>query len=147
MLDKVKNNEKVLKVRTHFRENKKVYAGIAAGTALGAGATVGTIYGLNLRAGQSVSIKQIFAWKSTMNNNIIQIMLPRAGHAGKVLVDKETGEYYMSINQLAKKLNVSKSMIQRYLAGEMDNLAGKQFELVLDGAPPITVSQLINPNG
>ena len=140
---KAKSDEKVSKVRTHFQENGKVYAGIGAGLVAGVGLGAGALYGLNARAGNSVSLKQILAWKSEMTAQIVQINLPRAGHAGTVWVDKETGEWFMSSNKLLEAIGASRANLKRYLDGEIPDLAGRQFKLIVDGAPPLEVSQLI----
>lgn len=129
------------KVKNHFHEKKGYYVTGVISLGVGVGATV-----IVLQTGnhQVVKIQQLLSWKSTINAPVIQQSIPRAGHAGKVLMDTETGEVFMSINKLAEHLDVPKRMIRRYLNGELPDLVGRQFSLIADGASDLNVTQTIN---
>lgn len=129
------------KVKNHFHEKKGYYATGVISLGVGVGATV-----IVLKTGnhQTVKIQQLFSWKSTITAPIVQQSIPRAGHAGKVLMDSETGEVFMSINKLALHLDVPKRTIRRYLNGELPDVLGRQFSLIADGASDLNVTQNIS---
>jgi hypothetical protein len=128
--------EKLEKVKTHLKENKKVYIGVTAGIAVGAGTAT---FVLNRDVVQSSKVIQGVAYKSPVTQNVIQQAIPRAGHAGKVFVDRnDSSKIYMSVRLLADAIGVTRRDVQRYLTGELSDLAGHQFDLFMDGAPPLT---------
>lgn len=128
------------KVKQHLKDNRNVYIALGAGMLIG-----GTVvYFVALRnVSQSVTTLQGIAYKSPVTNNVIQQALPRAGHAGKVFMDQETGEIFMSARKLADSLKVSPQAVRRYLSGDLDALAGRQFNLIADGAPSLTASHAL----
>lgn len=129
------------KVKNHFHEKKGYYVTGVIALGVGVGATA-----IVLQTGnhQAVKIQQLLSWKSTITAPIVQQSIPRAGHAGKVLMDRETGEVFMSMNKLAKHLDVSRRAVQRYLEGGIPDLAGRQFSLIADGASDLNVTQTIS---
>ena len=129
------------KVKNHFHEKKGYYVTGVISLGVGVGTTA-----IALKTGnhQVVKIQQLLNWKSTINAPIVQQSIPRAGHAGKVLMDPETGEVFMSINKLASHLDVPRRTVQRYLNGELPDLLGRQFSLIADGASDLNVTQTIS---
>ena len=127
------------KVKAHLQKNRNLYLMFGIGVLVG-GATV---YLVVSRSSQTVSTIQGVSYKSPVTNNVIQQVLPRAGHAGKVLIDKESGEVFMSMRKLADSLGVSPQAVRRYLSGDLSALGGRQFTLLLDGAPDIVAAHSV----
>lgn len=133
---------KIQKTKQHIIDNKAIY--ITGGICLVVGAAGGGLY-----MATRPEIQQVVQNKALVNykpvNNVIQITIPRAGNAGKVFIDKATGEYFMSENKLAEALGVSRSTVRKYVSGELPDLLGRQFEMVMDGVGEIVVNQTLAP--
>lgn len=110
--------EQFEKVKTHVKNNKKVYIAAGVGVAVGAGVV--------LCLGDRVNVTQIAIGK----NNVLKqtTLLVRRGHPGFVIKCKETGEVFASQNRAAEALGVSARSIARHLKGEHPNAGGFTFE-------------------
>lgn len=115
------------KIKNHFEKNKQLYIGIGVG--VGVSAAFGAVVVINKGDISNVNnIKQMFAYKSTMNVAIEQVV--RRGHPGFVVRCKETGEVFASIKRASELLQVSRTGIQRQLAGKAGAVGGYTFELL-----------------
>lgn len=123
------------KVVTHVREHKEIY--IASGAFVAGLVVMGTAGAVVLRnSAQNASVTQGIAYKSPVTQHVIQQSIPRAGHAGKVFINRnDPTEIHMSAKKLADALGVTRAMIQDYLSGKIPDLAGRQYDMIADGAP------------
>jgi hypothetical protein len=134
--------EKWEQVKWHVREHRTAYISTGAVVIVGAG---GVLVGRYLTPAQKAQVVQGIAYKSPVTQNVIQQSIPRAGHAGKVFLDRDDPtKFYMSERLLADALGVSRREVQRYQAGKIPNLAGRQFDLIMDGAPPLTAQLTVS---
>lgn len=106
----------------HFKENKKLYIGIAVGICLGTGASVMIFHSSAL-----VNIKpvQILTWKSKQT---IEVFIEALGDPGNIIQDTTTGTIYASQGQTARALGVSPARISEHLAGKIPNVKGHILE-------------------
>lgn len=110
-------NERIEKIKTHFRENKVVYyVGIGC-TALGAAS------GLAVVSSPLVSNRliQVLTYKSSQT---LEVWIEALGDPGNIVQDTTTGIIYASQGQAAKELGVDPWMVSKHLHGEKDSING-----------------------
>lgn len=113
-------------VKTHLRENKKVY--IVGGACLAVGVLAGVAF---VRTGDIVvsgSNNQIVGKAKTVNQVMIQ-MVERSTPSKPVhLVG--TNLYFNSLNEAARETGHSLSKLSRHVNGHIPDLNGDVFELL-----------------
>lgn len=119
------------KVKTHFRENKKLYIGIAIGAGVTAIAGVGYI--LLSGRGQYNQTSVIVGNHNTVKQTL-EVYIEALGDPGNIIQDLTTGTIYASQGQAARELGVDPRRISKHLNGLADHVDGHQFA-VLGKAP------------
>ena len=117
------------KVKTHFRENKKVYIATAAGVVAGAVSVM--IFGPSQIV--LVDSLKLINWKSNHTSQTI-VQLQRRGTLSNFVKDLDTDAIYESQNLAAKALGVSPSCVSQHLRGIRPHLNGHHLTVV--GAMP-----------
>lgn len=111
---------KIEKIKTHFRENKKVY--IACGVTAAATA-IGTAFVLSDRG--SVITKFYTKQIGVVNkNNNIEVYIEALGDPGNIVQDTVTGTVYASQGQAARGLGVTPARVSEHLSGKIDSING-----------------------
>jgi hypothetical protein len=121
--------QKIEKVKTHFRENKKTYIA-CGGTAVVA--VVGTLVAVIAASdkGQVNTSQKIgnLNWNATqILDNTVTYQMPARGHRGNVIVDNETKIPYPSQHFAAKELNLNPGNLARHLQGKLPHVKGHTF--------------------
>jgi len=125
--------DKFKKTRTHFRENKKVYA-------VGAGCLAGGVVGTLIFKSDSplVSVKEItlfgMKWHSPTS---VQIVLPALGDPGNVVQCLETLDTYPSQGEAARKLGASAARVSDHLTGKIPHVNGYHLQILGKAGHPI----------
>lgn len=113
--------ERIERVKSHLRENKKVYLSGTIGVGIGA---VGAL----LTANKSSLVKnaqiQLLTWKS---NQTLEVFIEALGDPGNIIQDNVTGTIYASQGQAARELGISASEISKHLNGKKDHVSGHIF--------------------
>lgn len=111
-------NQKIEKIKKHFRENKKVY--ISGSVCLVVGLATGA---LAFRSNALVNAKpiQVLTWKSKQT---IEVFVEALGDPGNIIQDTTTGIIYASQGQVAKALDVDPSTVSRHLSGILPTVKG-----------------------
>lgn len=123
---------KLDKIKTHFRENKKLYVGIA----IGAGVTIVAVSTcIILRSSTSevgndfrVSPRGVF-YKSPIEQRI-DIRIEALGDPGNIIQDTTTGTVYASQGQAARELGLNPARISDHLNGRSPHVKGHVFEVL-----------------
>jgi hypothetical protein len=131
------------KIKLHLHNNKKAY--ITGGVCLVVGVTVGAV-AMYTRPEVVQSAKQINLFSPKSTQNVIQIVMERAGNAGNVWIDNETGENFMSTRKLAEALGVTTKIVRDYSKGLLPDINGRQFSMVCDGVSELVVTQNLAPS-
>jgi hypothetical protein len=110
------------KVKTHFRENKKVYLAIV-GTGvvmyvLNGRSDAGTMLQRVTVVGKSGDIQQI---------QTIDVHIEALGDPGNIIQDLDTGIIYASQGQAARELGLSVGEVSKHLNGRNDHVKGHKF--------------------
>jgi hypothetical protein len=113
----------VEKVKTHLRENKKVY--IASGVGLAVGA-VSVFLVMRYKGGSAEIINMPRFW-SPGDNNIMKVVINALGDPGNVVQCVETGTIYASQGQAARELGLDAAAISKYLNGKSPHVRGNHF--------------------
>ena len=117
---------KLDKIKTHFRENKKLYVGIAIG---GGVAVVGfAVYSVTREKYVGATAINI-GYKNTIEQHI-EVHIEALGDPGNIIQDTTTGTIYASQNQAARELGVDHRRISKHLQGLTDNVDGHKFNLL-----------------
>lgn len=119
--------QKFDKVKSHFKENKKVY--IAAGIGVVAGAA--TVLILTPRGIQIVDALKVQV-NSPTTNNVVQVIMSRPGPKAFVVQCKETQTVWPSIRAAAKELNIPEGQIRANIKGLKDTVDGLHFEKIAE---------------
>lgn len=115
-------NERIEKVKTHFRENKNVYVGTTCGIIVGAVAYA-------FVGPKSIQIVDNFNIKyRSPTSNLVITQLVRRGHPGNLVLCKETGEVFASQNRAADAMGINKFELSEHVRGLRDSAGGKTFE-------------------
>jgi hypothetical protein len=119
---------KVQKIKTHIKENKKTYISCTVCFVVGA-ATSALIIG-----SQNAAIVDSFKLQinSPTTNNIMQTVLERRGHPGKVIRCLELDKKWSSIRHAAKELEVNRQDLSEHLRGLKESIGGMHFEYLGD---------------
>jgi hypothetical protein len=112
---------KVQKIKTHLKDNKKVYIAIGATTVIVSAATAAIFCRV-----QNIAVVDSFklAIKSPTTNHIVQIAVPARGHRGEVIFDQTTNTPYGSKTQAATTLGVCRATLDKHLRGDIPNVRG-----------------------
>ena len=113
-------NKKIQKIKSHIKNNRKVY--IAAGI----GILVGVAGTLALNRVYFSEIVMTRIW-SPGDNNIMKIFINPLGDPGNVVQCIETGTVYASQGQAARELGLDPSTISRHLNGEFPDVKGNHL--------------------
>lgn len=119
------------RIKTHLRENKKLYVGLGLGIVVGA---AGAVLLTRNNAAIQANMTRIF---SPGENNLVQIYLAPLGDPGNVVQCLETGTTYASQGELARSLGVNKSLVSQHLRGLLPDLSGKHYEVLGKAGQPI----------
>ncbi|ADD80956.1 gp065 [Rhodococcus phage ReqiPepy6] len=114
-------------VKTHLRENKKVY--IVGGACLAVGVLAGTTL-LTKESPEIVvnpKIQQIMSWKPTAT---LKVHIEALGDPGNIIQDVTTGTVYASQGQAARALGVNPARISEHLSGKIPNVQGHSFKFL-----------------
>lgn len=106
------------KVKTHLKENKKVY--LVGGACLVIGALGGLAYSRNK--------KNIIAQINYKSPGALNVYIEALGDPGNIVQDTTTGIVYASQGQAAKELGLSAARISEQLAGKRGHVQGHVFE-------------------
>lgn len=123
--------QKIEKIKTHFRENKKTYlvgigvAGITAIIMRGI-ASQSISRGISVTAERGISV----LGKKVVMENVSYISSNRQGPPSWVIRCKETNDIFTSQRSAASEMNLSDSEISKHLNGLMDNVRGFHFERI-----------------
>ena len=114
------------KVKTHFRENKKVYLAFAGGVLL--------VYVANgRRDGDSYSQRVIGkSGDMTITNNKIEVQMTRPGPKSYVVQCLENQATYPSLRAAARENGVSHGLLSGHLKGDIPDVNGKHYEKVAE---------------
>lgn len=110
------------KIKTHFRNNKRVYLAFGAGV------------GLCLVAGgrRDVSVKSNIKYlginSPDNSTNVVVTQLARRGHPGNMVRCNETGEVFASQQRAAETLGLSAGNLSQHLNSKYDHVGGLTFE-------------------
>lgn len=114
------------KVKTHFRENKKVYLAFAGGALL--------VYVANGRRDVSVGMqanpKQILNWKPRAEVNQINIEMVERSTPSKPVHLKGTNLYFNSLSEAARETGHPLSTISKQINGHIPDVKGDVFEIL-----------------
>lgn len=124
-------NERIEKIKTHFKENKKVYIGTSIGFVVGG---VGVLLSNNTPTMVKVQEIMNIKYKSP---TIVQLILAALGDPGNVVQCDETGTIYASQGQAAKELGVSPAMVSKHLNGNAEHVGGKHLKKLGKAGQPI----------
>lgn len=117
-------------IKTHLRENKKVY--IVGGSALLIGFTGGALY-----AAGGIQIIDSFNFLKWASPHTSFTVLIRRGHPGNIVKCIETGELFGSQNHAAAANGMSRSMLSQHLNGKTEAAKGLHFEKLGEAAATI----------
>lgn len=120
---------KIEKVKTHVKENKKLYIGIGIGVAVGVTVTVilAKTDVINITDSFKLELGTIKYKSPTTTNNIVVTELARRGHPGNMIMCNETGEVFASQNRAAELLGLSPSNLSQHLKGRQPSVSGFTF--------------------
>lgn len=108
------------RIKTHLRENKKLYVGLGLGIVAGAAAGV-LLTRTNADTVVNSKIYQVLAWKPQAT---LEVYIEALGDPGNIVQDTTTGTIYASQNQAANALGLHKSQVSQYLNGKNVDLNG-----------------------
>lgn len=126
-------NERIEKIKEHFRENKAIYISGGLGIIAGAGFTCIIMRGRHagiqgVPDGRDTVTMRPFNFLSPINNVTTVIEREGRGHPGYIVRCIETGEYFLSQNEAAKKIGTYPSLISGHLQGKFPDVDGFHFE-------------------
>jgi hypothetical protein len=110
-------NERIEKIKQHFKDNKVVYIVGVGCTTLGAVSTLAIVSSPLV----SNRLIQVLTYKS---NQTLEVFIEALGDPGNIIQDTTTGIIYASQNQAAKELGVLPSRISEHLQGKLPNVKG-----------------------
>lgn len=121
-------NERIDRVKSHLRENKKAYIAGAAGLAVGV-VSVGTAFLLNKDYEAQIvqQVKQI-AWRA--NSNQVVINLTEKSTPSKPVHLVGTNLYFDSLSDASRKTGHSLPKLSRHVNGHIPDLNGDVFEVL-----------------
>lgn len=110
------------KVKTHFRENKKVYLAFAGGALL--------VYVAGSRRDVEVNsnTKYLSINSPDHSTNVVVTQLQRRGHPGNLVRCNETGEVFASQQRAAEAMGINPGTLSSHLNGKYDSAQGLTFE-------------------
>jgi hypothetical protein len=114
-------HERIERVKSHFRENKKTYLA-CCGTAVVV--VVGTLLATDGKVGVSNRQIQVLNYKSKQT---LEVFIEALGDPGNIVQDMLTGSVYASQGQAARELGVTPSMVSRHLSGKLPDVAGHKL--------------------
>lgn len=120
--------EKVVAVKKHFSDNKKLYLGIGIGVAVTT-ATVVIFRGVSPVI--TTNIQKGYTLTGDVNqtiNQIIEVGMSRPGPKSFVIQCTETQKIWPSIRAAADDLGVSRSVLGSHLKGTFPDVDGLHFE-------------------
>lgn len=125
-IEKFKNNERVQKVRLHFKENRKTYL-------VGAGSMVVGAVGMLVasRSGNiSISNPAMLNWKPVANT--VQVSMTRPGPKSFVVQEVVSQKTWPSLRATAKDLGLNPGELSKHLKGEVPDIGGLCFEKIAE---------------
>lgn len=129
-------NERIEKIKDHFRENKAAYISGGLGIIAGAGFTCIIMRGRHARiqgvldtAENSVFVRPLSILSNGMTNNVVNVIERGGrGHPGYIVQCLETGETFASQVQAANKMNIPEVLLSAHLRGKFPDVDGFHFE-------------------
>jgi hypothetical protein len=124
-------HERTAKIKTHFRENKKVYAGTAIGVVVGAVGVVATALTIYTRSNNGAQIIQKVTQVGFRNETTASIIqLVERSTPSKPVHLAGTNLYFSSISEAARETGHQLSMISKNINGLIPDVNGDVFELL-----------------
>jgi hypothetical protein len=121
-------NQKIEKMKTHFRENKNVYIAVGISSAVTA-ASILLVLNRSESGAQIVQkITPVLSWRPESNNVIVEFLERSTPSKPVHLVG--TNLYFNSIREAARETGHSISMISRNINGHIPDCKGDAFELL-----------------
>jgi hypothetical protein len=112
--------ERLERVKTHLKENKKVY--FTGASCLVAGALGSAI--LMPKDCMNVRQFQVLTWKSRQS---VEVFVEALGDPGNIVQDTTTGIVYASQGQAARELSLDRARITDHLMGRAPHVKGHIF--------------------
>lgn len=127
--------QKIEKVKTHLRENKKTYI---ASSCTAVVAIVSTLLVMNRRGGLTVGDQDInqlglVNWKPIAKNIFdvdVAYHIEPLGDPGNVILDETTGGVFASQGATARALDVHPTRVSDHLHGKTDHVAGHKLKII-----------------
>ena len=124
-------NQRVAKIKSHLKENKKVYIAATVGVVVGAVSVFiitrhGNVIQTTSSRGNNVNIKNVLAKNVTVVTTYLE---DRTNYAIPVRCI-ETGEVFGSQNRAATLLGLNPGDLSSHLNGKYDHVKGLHFERV-----------------
>jgi hypothetical protein len=127
-------NQRIEKMKTHLRENKKVY--VTGSVCLLVGAATALVL---TRNGNKATIDswKLINWKSPHTSQTIQVLIPPRGNSGNAIQCDLTGAIYPSQNFAAKELKLNPGNLSSHLNGKKDSVKGMTFTKLTENGEPL----------
>jgi hypothetical protein len=114
-------NERIEKIKQHFKDNKNVY------TIGGICLVVGGVAGV-LSSTKSVQVVDNFNIKyKSPTSNVVEVTMIRPGPKSFVVQCLETQKTWPSLRSAAKDLGINPGELSKHLKGEVGSIDGKDF--------------------
>ena len=130
------NMDQMEKMKTHFRENQKIY--IAAGIGVAVGITVGVggtwFFSKHSDSGAKIvqKITPVLSWRPESTN--VVVALAERSTPSKPVHLLGTDLYFASMNDAARKTGHSLTQISKNVNGLIPDIQGDVFELLTPAA-------------
>jgi hypothetical protein len=118
---------RVDKIKTHFRENKKVYFGTAFGVVVGAIGVISMMVVSKDNDLAAMKITQLGFWNEVKPTTI---NLVERSNPSKPVHLVGTNLYFNSMSEAARETGHHLSMLSKHLHGQIPDLNGDVFELL-----------------
>lgn len=120
-------SEKIEKIKSHFRDNKKSY--IVGGSCLVVGVAVGVVI-CKQSTQIAVANPAIVNWKPV--SNIVQVQMVRPGPKSFVIQCVEDQRVWPSLRAAAEDLGVHPNIVSKHLKGTYDTVKDLHLEKVAE---------------
>lgn len=115
---------KIQKVKNHFRENKKLYIGIAIGVGVTA---IGFVTYILVNGKNGYNQTAVVLGNHNTVTQTIDVYIEALGDPGNIVQDTTTGIIYASQNQAARELGLNPSRLSQHLHGRAADVDGHIF--------------------
>ena len=117
--------ERIAKVKTHLRENKKTYIACGGTAVVAVLGTLAVVSRGNVTISRQ-SITQVLSWKPEAHQHL-EVWIEALGDPGNIIQDVETGIIYASQGQAARELGLNPSDVSKHLKGATNHVGGHMF--------------------